>query len=359
MPDFKPDPNAPILPEDKKFILEKWEQFGLHQTFRNQAILLTGGTGFFGKWLTQALLAAEERWPNGNNLTLVTRNSDRARKSCPWLDSKVKMIQGDIRDFKTSEKYSTIIHGAAAASADLNENRPNEMFDSIVAGTKNVLDIAKSAQCQNFQFISSGGVYGQQPSSLPRVPENYPGAPDPLHPKSAYGEAKRAAEFLCASEARTRPFHLSVPRCFAFIGAYLPMDTHFAAGNFLLNVLRDEPIRIQGDGTVVRSYMYAADLVIWLMVLLTKGEQGRAYNVGSEIDYSIAQLAQVIHQTGLKVMPSRRSLDNPVSVAMKADPEHKPSRYVPSTSAARELGLEAWTSLEQATEKTLRWNLIR
>lgn len=355
--DFK-NLTSPILTEDIEFILEKWEQFGLNRSFRGQSVLLTGGTGFFGKWITQALLAAEKRWPNGNTLTLVTRDAARARTNCPWFGPEVRFIQGDIRNFNSTEKYSTIIHGAAAASADLNENHPHEMFDSIVEGTRHVLRLATKPECRNFQFISSGGIYGAQPPALSHVGEAYLGAPDPLSPKSAYGEAKRAAEFLSATESRTKGFQLSVPRCFAFIGAYLPLDTHFAAGNFLLNVLKGEPIRITGDGATVRTYLYAADLVIWLMVIMMKGESGRAYNVGAEKEYSIAALAHAIHQSGQKVFPNSASGKFAVEIARKPDPNIMPARYVPDTSAARTLGLEAWTSLEIAAEKTLRWHAV-
>jgi len=350
--------NKPAPPEDLAWILEKTRSVIESADFKNERILLTGATGFFGKWLTQTLLVMNDKWQLKNELFIVTRSQKRAEEGLPWLRQRneVHFLEADIRSFVSNEKFSTIIHGAAAASAALNENQPEEMFNTIVEGTKRVLQIAETSGCKRFQLVSSGGVYGPQPSNITRIPETYLGAPNTLSPSAAYGEAKRSAEMFSALAAKRAKFKLSIPRCFAFIGPYLPLDMHFAAGNFLLNVLKQEPIHIQGDGTTVRSYMYAADLMIWLIVLLLKGEDGRTYNVGAENECSIADLAHTIHEAGLKVFPTRPPLKSPVEIMKKADLFAKPARYVPSTAAAQELGLKTWTSLEKAAEKTLRWH---
>lgn len=343
--------------EDLELVLEAARAELL--TLKGQRILFTGATGFFGKWLTQALIYAQDRLELGSCLVLVTRSRERALADCPWLSGRrdVEFIESDIRQLQEGAygSFDTIIHGAAAASRDLNENKPLEMFDTIIEGTRQILRQAYGGE--RFLFISSGAVYGRQPPELLHMPEDFGGAPDPLDPKSAYGEAKRAAEFLCATEARRLGIDMKIARCYAFIGPYLPLDVHFAAGNFMRDILEGKPIRIGGDGTVLRSYLYAADLIVWLIKVLVTGQSLRAYNVGSDEELSIKDLAETIHSVGLDLKPDRKELNEPVIVEKKPVPGFRPEVYVPNVDRARkELNLRILTPLDVAVRKTIAWH---
>ena len=215
-------------------------------------------------------------------------------------------------------------------------------------GTRRTLDFAVTAGVKRFLMISSGLVYGTQPASLSHIPESYSGGPDTTDARLVYAEGKRLSELLGTVYSRQSGLECPIARGFAFTGPYLPLEIHFAIGNFIADCLKKRPIRILGDGTPLRSYLYAADLAIWLWTILVRGQSGRVYNVGSEEAVSIAQLAgRVIQALGAS---------QPVEIAKKPVKGVPAERYVPDTARARrELGLEQWISLDEAIRRTAHW----
>ena len=160
-------------------------------------------------------------------------------------------------------------------------------------------------------------------------------------------EGKRVAEQLCFAHAAQHGYALKVARCFAFVGPHL--DENYAVGNFIRDALRHRPVRVTGDGTPCRSYLYAADLAIWLWTLLFAGAPGRAYNVGSPAGLSIAEVARAVAAASGEALPVTISA-NPVTGA-------PPNRYVPSVErAGTELGLQAWIPLGEAIRRTMAWH---
>lgn len=319
------------------------------ETLREARVLVTGGTGFVGRWLVETLLRANALHDLGVQVTVLTRDASAATRVTPHLAAEpaLRYVEGDVRDFSAPGSLTHVVHGATAASAALNASRPDEMLDVIVEGTRRALAVAAGSGADRFLFLSSGAVYGTQPPELERVGEGCRGAPDPLDVRSAYAEGKRAAELLCAIAARETGMAWVSARLFAFVGPGLPLDAHFAAGNFLRDALAGGPIRVGGDGTPYRSYLHAADLAAWCWRLLCHGRSGVAYNVGAERAVSVGELARMVAAAAGVA---------PVVTTMDAVPGVPASRYVPDCSRARnELGLDAWIPLEDAVARTLAW----
>jgi dTDP-glucose 4,6-dehydratase len=196
-------------------------------------------------------------------------------------------------------------------------------------------------------LLSSGAVYGRQPVELSHIPEDFTGAPDLGDARSGYGEGKRAAEVLAAIAASESALSVRVARCFAFGGPHMPLDIHLAIGNFIRDALRGGPIRIAGDGAAVRSYLYMADLAVWLWTLALSPVANGAYNVGSEQALSIAETARLVADV---CAPG-------AAIEIAGTPGLAPvHRSVPSTARARrELNLSQLIATREAVARTISW----
>lgn len=335
--------SPPLLAEDLAYFEANVQRLLPH--LRGRRILLTGGTGFFGKWLVECILSLSRREALDLRLSLLTRNIHAFHENAPQLAAapELSLMEGDVRTFPFhSGRFDLLIH-AAGESVVPPETPFAEQLSSIAEGTRHVLDLAVQAGAERLLFVSSGAVYGPQPRTVLHVAEDDPQQPD----ASAYTVGKRAGEALCLGSG----VPCVIARPFAFLGAHLPMDAHFAAGNFLRDALAGQPILIRGDGTPLRSYMYAADLAVWLWTLLLEGMPGRAYNVGSDIPVSIRELAE---RTAAVVHPGL-----PIEVRQPPAQAGQPPRYVPSTERAQsELGLRSGITLEEGIRRTARWHRL-
>lgn len=341
------------LARDLDEILARTEP--LWQEMRGQRILITGATGFFGCWLLESFAWANRRMNLKASAVGLSRHPGVLTEKAPHLaeDEAITLHGADIRhgDFPHGT-FSHVIHAATEASATLNRESPLVMFDTIVEGTRRALQFSIASSVNRFLFVSSGAVYGTQPAQLTRVSETHEGGPDPLNPAAAYGEGKRAAEMLCSLAATPR-FDTTSARCFAFVGPYMKLDAHFAIGNFIGDRLKGGPIRVSGDGSAVRSYLYASDLVVWLWTILFKGQSRRAYNVGSEDAVNIAALARAVAEA---VPNEANPHEAEVGIASAPQPGATVNRYVPSTARAQqELGLHAEVPLCEAICRTRDW----
>ncbi|WP_343519675.1 NAD-dependent epimerase/dehydratase family protein [Sphingomonas sp.] len=308
-------------------------------------IFMTGGTGFIGRWMLEALARAD----TDAEIVLLTRDPDAFAEKAPHLAARTTLLPGDVLTFDPPRgRFTHIVHAATDASAALNARDPLRMFDTIVAGTRRTLDLARTSGAQRFLYLSSGAVYGAQPPEITHVAEDCLTGPDPRDPRSAYGEGKRAAEMLCAIYARQFGLEVISARIFALLGPLLSLDIHFAAGNFIRDAMAGARIRVEGSGQAVRSYLYAADLTVWLWTLLLRGCPGETYNLGSEEAVSIADLAR--RTAALLGGPGVEILGRP-------DPGWNPGRYVPSTAKfRRDLGLEPTVDLDEAIRRTALHN---
>ena len=261
----------------------------------------------------------------------------------------VELWSGRVAEFDfPSGEFPFVIHAATERYFEADKKQPVSTFDLDVEGTRRVLEFARTHGSQRLLFTSSGAVYGRQPPDLANVPEDYRGAPLTTDTAAAYGQAKRVSEFLCAMYASQFGFATLIARLFAFVGPYLPLDQHYAVGNFIRDALAGGPIRVKGDGTPYRSYLHAGDLAVWLWTILIRGESAHPYNVGSGEAITIAELARAVADC---VAPG-----TPIVIAGKPVAGAQALRYIPSVERAKsELGLRARLSLREGVRRTADW----
>lgn len=321
-----------------------------------KSLFITGGTGFFGRWLLEALRIANARHDLNLRVTVLTRDPTAFARKAPAIlaDPAFHFVPGDIRDFVfPAGDFSHIIHAATTSAHETFAGEdPLRKFDTLVDGTRRLLDFAAERSIENLLFTSSGVVYQpllpQIGASHTPIPETSLLAPPTQDPASALGQGKRAAEFLCAYYADRYRWNLSIARCFSFVGPFLPLDIHYAIGNFIAQALYANRIVVNSDGTALRSYLYAADLVVWLLTLLLEGKNGQPYNVGSDTAISIGGLAHLVRDL---IAPNKQvdilgkaasAVGNPIRNA-----------YIPDITLARNtLGLDVWTDLPTAIRST-------
>jgi dTDP-glucose 4,6-dehydratase len=313
---------------------------------RGARIFITGGTGFFGCWLLESLLHANRALALDCRATVLTRNPDAFALRAPHLANNpaITLHTGDVKSFHfPTAHHDLVLHAATDSGGKQSQFTPAELRAAIVDGTRRVLQFAAATGARRLLYTSSGAVYGPQSPALTHTPESYTGrAPE----SDVYGTAKLLSEELCLAQPSLDSV---IARCFAFLGPHLPLDAHFAAGNFIRDAMRGTPLHIRGDGTPHRSYLYSADLIIWLWTMLLHAPAGSIYNTGSEDSISIAALAE---RVAAVLRPGLR-----IQIDQQPNPDAPITRYVPSTALARaELGLSTLIPLDEAIRRTALWH---
>ncbi|MCX6651888.1 MAG: NAD-dependent epimerase/dehydratase family protein [Methanomassiliicoccales archaeon] len=334
-----------IVDEDIQFICSSCRS-ELNQ-LKGKRLMITGGTGFVGRYLVESVLEFSSKSRNRCHILLPVRDPRKAR--CMFGE---RLEAGDIvlvqwhevgSSLAQEERCDYIIHAASPSDPREYLKDPKKTIEQIVDLTQSIVDYAVSADSRRLLYVSSGAVYGKVPTGLDRIPEDYPGAPDPTSPSSCYGEAKRFSEMLCS----TSGVETAIARLFSFIGPYQDPNSSFAAPDFINQALTKRRIVVRGDGTSVRSYCYSSELCITLWKLLLGKRAHVVYNVGMDsptitIEELAKLVADVVGNTKVEVLGAKpaRATKEP------------PNRYVPDISRLRDI-YEPKIGVREAVERTV------
>ena len=331
---------------------------------RMNTLLVIGGSGFFGKSILDAYRRGLLSPWGIKKIIVMARNARQVLECYPELthplqfsslakdtaqsELELELLDADITSCDTFPKADYVIH--AAASTDARKYLENSHIEklNIQRGTINFCKLAKICLKESkILYVSSGAVYGQQQNITHDLNENSTlmSIEDLAPNKQDYAAAKRDSEMIMQDFA-SAGCRVAIARCFAFIGPYLPRDQHFAIGNFISNGLLGKSIVVKADKLVYRSYLFADDLVMQLMTILSKASIScPIYNCGSENPYEIREVG--------KLVASYFNVD--INEIHPDDYQDKHADYyIPNVQKISEIIGNNFTTLEDAIELTVR-----
>ncbi len=317
---------------------------------RNACVFITGATGFFGKNLLESFIYINEKLGLNAKVIALTRNANKFLVNFPQFNhSCIEFIEGDLATFNFPEgKIDYIIHAAndfSTIEADIEIEKRTP-----VVGTKRVLELAMQKKVKAVLHTSSGAVYGQMPL-YDLIEESKQNPAENNAHSDYYAQNKTYIENMCVEYYEKHNVPSKIARCFAFVGPHLALDIHYAIGNFIKHYIDNTNIVIKGNGLVYRSYLYAADLCVWLWTILLKGKVCEPYNVGSDEYFSLFEIAQKVK--------ARNNSSIEIEVLDKTNLS-RGNWYIPSIEKAKtELGLKVYTNLEAAIKKTIEFNIVK
>jgi dTDP-glucose 4,6-dehydratase len=298
--------------------------------------LVTGGSGFLGSHLCEALLERGHRVICLDNLDTSTLENVEHLK-----DDSFVFVNHDLTlHVEISEPLDYVYHLASPASPIDYLRLPLHTLKVGSHGTHNALGLAKHKRAR-FLLASTSEVYGD-PQVHPQ-PETYWGHVNPIGPRGVYDEAKRYAEALTMAYHRQQGVDTAIVRIFNTYGPRMRPYDGRAIPTFLRQALEGKPITVFGDGSQTRSFCYVDDLIRGLVLLAESGEH-LPVNVGNPLEKTLLELAEtIVRVTG-----------SPSEIVFEALPVDDPQVRQPDITRAKQLlGWEPEIELEEGLRRTI------
>jgi nucleoside-diphosphate-sugar epimerase len=312
--------------------------------YQAKDLLVYGGTGFIGKWLVNSLIEINKQFQSQINIQLITRDSAKAKSMFREVDVRsIKFIQHDFNNpLEGSNIHADIIfQGATTSNKVFQEKNPKSTLSVSLNATSHACNVkSKNDSKPMIIHLSSGAIYEQPKFNQALQSEtstalNYNG--------SSYAKAKIKSEELLQASFTEGKIDYQSPRLFAFYGPLLPIDEHFAIGNFLRDGVSDFPIKLTGNPLTTRSYMHPIDLISILLRLATY-RNFSPVNIGSDIPITMIDLALLISSLTNKKAPQ------------VLNPNAEISNYVPEIKYIKTvLKYSHQISLEQGISQWISW----
>lgn len=324
-------------------------------SLKNSNLVIIGGTGFVGTWIAEMVSALNDSFEFKINLSLISRNIDQFSNNFPHITNRpdITLIKSDVRtliNFPSDANW--VIHAAANPDVRTHATDPIDTASVIVDGTNSVLKtVSRLGFLKKLLYLSSGLVNSSQSNDNKGIKEDSLGAPTP-EASFIYPNAKRFAETLCSASRLQSRIPIVIARPFSFIGPYQSLKNPWAQTTFLSDAIKGRQIRVQGDGKIIRSYLYGSDAAYWFLKILVDGCSGDIVNVGSPETVNLKGLAEKIG----------KNFNNIHGVIFNTVPKNKlrsENLFPDISNAKRKYGLTSFTSLDEAIKLTIDWHLLQ
>ncbi len=343
--------------EQKKLMTDDCERVysevsGKLDVLSGATLLITGGSGFMGSWLCEMVYYMNEIHKMDIRLFVIARDHERFESRLPHVASakNIEFICTDIRNVSEfPREVNYIIHAAANPDSRFHSSRPFETMSTIAEGTGAVFRAASLvSDLRNIINAGSSAVYSSEPNNREKFSEISPGLPLNSKVSNSFSEANRYSETLCSAARNELRLPIVTIRPFTFCGAYQDIDSPWALNNFINDAMCKRRIRIHGDGETFRSYMYGADLAVWVLIIMLHARSGQIYNVGNSNGFSLREIAEKVASC---FQPAPSVLLN---TSLTGDINQ--STLLPDvTKAEKEFGLKQYTNIDTAIQKTIQW----
>ncbi len=264
------------------------------EQFAGKTILITGANGVVGSYFahTIAVLNDDKYLKKPIQCICLTRHKVSSKSRTGHLLKKPYMhfVTADVtKKFKLPFRPDYIIHSASYASPKSYLAKPVETLEANSTGTKNLLDLALKYQSK-MMFISTGSVYGDAKKGDTKFTEEHTGNVSPLDTRAVYSESKRFGETYCSIYAHFFNVQVTIARLSNMFGPGFKLDDGRAIPDFFNQAFYKNKIEINGDPKTSRAYLYISDAILGMWMVLD-GKKGEAYNVSSEKEYKMIDIA--------------------------------------------------------------------
>lgn len=291
-----------VVSEDIKMIVEEplaWSKL------EGKKILITGAGGFLASYIVRVLLYLNDNVFNKKlKILAIVRDLEKAESKFVDYgkrDDLLFIVQDITEPFDIDYPVDFIIHAASQASSFHFGNDPVGTLKANTFGTSFLLDIAKKKKVEKFLFFSSGEVYGAIDDKRECVDETYPGNVDFLDVRSCYAESKRMGENMCVCWGYQHHVPVNVIRVGYTYGPGASLSDDRVFTDFVSKVMKNHNLVLNSDGSARRSFCYITDMIAATFLILLEGKNGEVYNVASNIQTSILELAELL----IKLYPEK------------------------------------------------------
>lgn len=268
-----------VMTELEALVSENKELF---ERLHTKRILVTGATGLIGSQLVRAFLLANEKYGVKIGITILVRSLWKAQSIFGAALDELQVVEGDIRDkLQVNDTIDYIIHGASVTNSLEFVQKPVDTIYTVVDGTRNVLELAKSHPITGFVFLSSLEVYGSFEGQKD-VSEDDFGYLNPANVRSSYSEGKRLAESLCIAYAKQYQLPIKIARLCQTFGPGVTYQDNRVFAQFARSVIEKKDIVLHTAGNTERNYCSIKDAIAGILYILLVGQGEEAYNVANE-----------------------------------------------------------------------------